>query len=282
VRRISGLVLGSLVPGIIFCQATAVRSQEYNPEDFISILNGLGYAVPLNASLDDPIVQQALREFQLQYQLPVDGQMNIPTQQRAAALVRSLQITLNRVLRLNPPLPANQFYRRQTDAAVRQFQRQSGLPVTGIANRETQERLNAAIKPTVPIAPARPPQLGIYTESQIKAILSGFGYRINSDAPLTDALTVRAIRDLQRNYGLSETGSVNRAFEEQLSSVMRNLRNNLRVILRSDFAIAQYYDAATRAAVGQFQSRYGLPVTGTADLEVRNRIDLEARRLLRR
>lgn len=302
-RRISGLVLGSLVPGIIFCQAAnAARSQDYRPEQFLSVLNGLGYAVPLDATIEDPRVQQGIREFQIQFRLPVDGQLNLPTQDRAADIVRTLQTSLNRILSPSPQLPGSQFYGKQTEEAVRQFQQQNRLPATGIANLETRQRLSdilndaiprssatpttPATLPATPTTPAISPliartQLSVYTEPQIKAILLGLGYDINPQAPLTDAPTVRAIRDLQKNYGLSETGTIDRATEEKLSSVMRNLRNNLRLILRSDFAITQYYDAAVQAAIRQFQSRQNLRVNGIATLEVRSRIDAEARRLRR-
>lgn len=287
-RLVSGVVWGS-VASIVLCQSVnAARSQDYTPEQFVSVLNGLGYAVPLDARIDDPRVQQAIRDFQIQFRLPVDGTLNNPTQDRAADIVRTLQSALNRVVTPSPQLPASQFYGRQTEAAVKLFQQQKGLPATGIATLETRQRINNSFidgdprQPTNPVNPpvTNPPrsQLTIYSEAQIKAILTGFGYDINPQASLSDPPTVRAIRDLQRIYGLSETGAIDRATEEKFSSVMRNLRNNLRVILRSNFAIAQYYDEATRAAVRQFQSRYGLRVNGIADLAVRSRVDTEARR----
>lgn len=289
-RLVSGVVWGS-VASLVLCQSVnAARSQDYTPAQFISVLNGLGYAVPLDAQIDDPRVQQAIRDFQIQFRLPVDGTLNNPTQDRAADIVRSLQTALNRTVKPSPQLPITQFYGRQTEAAVKQFQQQNRLPATGIATLETRQRLNDILsdaEPRTPSNPTNPPvttapprsQLSIYTEAQIKAILAGFGYDINPQAPLSDPPTVRAIRDLQRIYGLSETGAIDRATEEKFSNVMRNLRNNLKVILRSNFAIAQYYDEATRAAVRQFQSRYGLRVNGVADLAVRSRIDIEARRL---
>jgi peptidoglycan hydrolase-like protein with peptidoglycan-binding domain len=247
-RLVSGVVWGS-VASIVLCQSVnAARSQDYTPAQFISVLNGLGYAVPLDARIDDPRVQQAIRDFQIQFRLPVDGTLNNPTQDRAADIVRMLQTALNRTVKLSPQLPVTQFYGRQTEAAVRLFQQQNRLPATGIATLETRQRLNDILsdaEPRQPTSPVNPSinaprsQLSIYTEAQIKAILTGFGYDINPQAPLSDPPTVRAIRDLQRIYGLSETGAIDRATEEQFSSVMRNLRNNLRVILRSNFAIVK-------------------------------------------
>jgi peptidoglycan hydrolase-like protein with peptidoglycan-binding domain len=259
-------------------------------DQFLSVLNGLGYAVPTQGAIGDAQVQQGVRQFQIEFRLPVDGRMNIPTQDRLAEIVRTLQLGLNRTVTPNPQLPGSQFYGKQTESAVRQFQQQNRLPATGIATLETRQRLNDVLNDAIPrsqvtgSAPSAPVQsstLSIYTEPQVKAILTGFGYDINQQAPLSDAPTQRAIREIQKIYGLSETGQVDRATEEKLSSVMRNLRNNLKAILRSDFAIAQYYDPATQAAVRQFQSRFGLRATGVANLETRSRIDIEARRFRR-
>ncbi|HTL89732.1 MAG TPA: peptidoglycan-binding domain-containing protein [Leptolyngbya sp.] len=290
-RLISGVVWGSAAVIVMSHPANAARSQDYDAAQFISVLNGLGYAVPLTASITDPVAQQAIRGFQVQFRLPVDGTLNFPTQDLAADIMRSLQSGLNRAVKPSPQLPITQFYGRQTEAAVKQFQQQNRLPVTGTATLETRQKLNNILtdaeprstptSPIAPSAPVAPTQLSIYTESEIKAILFGFGYDINRQASLSDPSAVRAIRDLQRLYGLSETGAINRATEEKFSEVVRNLRNSLRVVLRSNFAIAQYYDAATQAAVQQFQSRYGLRVNGIANLEVRSRIDSEARKLSR-
>ncbi|NJR49768.1 MAG: peptidoglycan-binding protein [Leptolyngbyaceae cyanobacterium CSU_1_3] len=113
--------------------AWAVRTQDYAPEQFVSVLNGFGYPVSLTAPLIDPSVQQAIRDFQAQNKLPVDGTLNVPTQDKAADLVRQLQKNLNRVIQPNPPLPESQFYGKQTESAVRLFQQKNGLPATGIA-----------------------------------------------------------------------------------------------------------------------------------------------------
>ena len=197
VRLISGLASGLVCGGAIVLavvsttgqSANAVRSQDYTPAQFISVLNGLGYAVPLTAPITDPIAQQAIRDFQVQFQLPVDGTLNVPTQDRAAEILRSLQSGLNRTVKPSPQLPGSQFYGKQTEEAVRQFQQQNRLPVTGIATLETRQRLNNIIAdadprttPTAPSTPTAQTDLSIYTEAEIKAVLSGFGYDINRQA----------------------------------------------------------------------------------------------------
>jgi peptidoglycan hydrolase-like protein with peptidoglycan-binding domain len=241
-------------------------------------------------------VQQAIRDFQIQNNLPVDGTLNPPTQDRAADLVKTLQIHLNRVIKLNPQLPGSQFYGKQTESAVRLFQQQSGLPMTGIATIETRQRLKDQINdatpriessvpnptPTPTPTPSAEESIGIYSEAQLKAVLLGFGYQIDPQAPLSEARSRTALREIQQLYGLSETGQADPATQEILSKVVRSLRSNLRAILKTNLPITPFYDAATRSTVRKFQTRYGLQATGLADLGMRSRIDQVARGMSRR
>ncbi len=282
----SALLIGTLTTGAIYQPANAVRAQDYTAEQFVAVLYGLGYAVSLDAPIADARVRQAIRDFQVQYRLPIDGTLNLPTQNQAADLIRTLQTALNKTVKPSPQLPESQFFGEQTQRAVRSFQQQNNLPVTGIATLETRQRLNEIEQDAIPPRPDTPSestvppsnvQLEIYTEAQLKAILLGLGYDINPRAALNDSPTVRAVREIQSLYGLSETGQPDRATQERLSAIVRNLRNNLRTILQTDLPITQYYDNAARSAVRQFQSRYKLRQTGVANLQVRSEIDRIAR-----
>jgi peptidoglycan hydrolase-like protein with peptidoglycan-binding domain len=284
--KISSVFVASVAAIVIVQPAWAQQRAEYRPDQFVSVLNGFGYPVPLDAALSDARVQQAIRDFQIQNRLPVDGTLNPPTQNQAAALVRQLQLNLNRVSNPNPNLPGSQFYGQQTDAAVRAFQQQQRLPVTGIATLETRQRiadiLNDALPRTQnPTGPTSPPsQPGtLYTEAQFRALLLGFGYEINAQRPLSDRAAVLAIRDFQQQYGIGESGQADQKTQAIAASVMRNLRNGLRLVLRNNLPITQYYDADVATALRQFQGRYGLPANGLATALVRSRVDAEARRV---
>jgi peptidoglycan hydrolase-like protein with peptidoglycan-binding domain len=272
--------------------AWAVRSQDYAPEQFISVLNGFGYPVSLSAPLTDPIVQQAIRDFQAQNRLPVDGTLNPPTQDKAADLVRQLQSELNRVIQPSPQLPGSQFYGKQTESVVRLFQRQNGLPETGIATFETRQRISDILNDATPRNPTTPPTtrpatppptssvpLGnLYNESEFRLVLRGLGYDIDPQRPLTDTPTVAAIRDFQQRYGLSVNGGADQPTQEKAAVIVRNLRFSLRVVLKSDLPIDRYYDTPTQEAVRAFQARVGLGVDGIATVRVRQRLDAEAKR----
>lgn len=281
--KISSVLTASVAAIVIAHPAFAARSRDYTQAEFVSFLNGFGYPVALDASLSDPRVQQSIRDFQVQYNLPVDGTLNPPTQDKAADLVRELQLNLNRLVKPNPQLPGTQVYGKQTDAAVRSFQRQQRLPETGIATLETRRRISSLIGSQVnrpdDSAPTTPPVGSLYTEAQFKSLLIGFAYDINTQRPLSDEPAVRAIREIQQLYGLSETGQADQKTQETVARVMRNLRNGLRVVLRSDLPITQFYDGNVAAAIRQFQTRYGLPANGRANLALRSLVDSEARRI---
>ncbi len=274
--------------------AWAIRSQDYAPDQFVSVLFGLGYPVTPGTSLSDARIQQAIRDFQTQYRLPVDGTLNSPTQDRAASLVGDLQTSLNRAIQPSPQLPGSQFYGTQTRNAVALFQRQNNLPETGIASLETYQRLRdvlsdaiplpgSPIQP-VPVTPMAPPASGVaigtlYNEADFRAVLLGLGYDVNPARPLSDAPAVRAIRDFQQRYGLSETGVADQPTQEKAAIVVRNLRNNLKTVLRNNLSIFPFYDDVTKASVRQFQTQVGLRVDGVATQTVRAQLDAAARRV---
>jgi peptidoglycan hydrolase-like protein with peptidoglycan-binding domain len=119
----------------------------YKPTEFRAVLKGLGYNIePDGETLTDERSQQAIRDFQRQYNLIVDGVAGSQTQDVAGELVRNLQHNLNIVVKPSPRLPLNYFYGSQTEAAVRLFQQRSKLPVTGVASLEVRNKLNQAAK----------------------------------------------------------------------------------------------------------------------------------------
>lgn len=289
VSRAVATALVSAAWSVAVQPAWAVRSLDYTPEQFISVLNGFGYPVSLNAPLTDLNVEQAIRDFQVQNRLPVDGTLNPPTQDKAADLVRQLQNHLNRVIQPSPQLPESQYYGRQTESAVRLFQRQNRLPETGIATLETRQRINDIVADAVPRTP-RPsspsptssvPIGTIYNEAEFRSVLLGLGYDLDPRKPLSDSLTVGAIRDFQQRYGLSVNGRADQPTQEKAVAIVKNLRSSLRTVLGSALPIAQYYDTPTQEAVRAFQAQTGLPVNGIATITVRTRLDAEAKRVRR-
>ena len=128
--------------------ATPAQQQIYTPQQFRSVLRGLGYKVTVsNAPLTDPETRKAIQEFQKGYGIkPADGIAGPITQAFATDIVRILQANLNLVAKPSPPLPRNRYYGPQTEAAVRQYQKKVGLPETGIADLALRQRLDKEAK----------------------------------------------------------------------------------------------------------------------------------------
>lgn len=293
---VSSLAIGS--------PSWAARTQDYSANQILSVLNGLGYPVTNGSRLNDPIVEQAIRDFQLQNNLTIDGIAGAETQDRAAAIVKSLQLQLNKTLDLKPPLPGSQFYGSQTEQAIRLFQERNRLPITGIASLEVRQKLglaqNTTEKPTPkpidrppvkspeakkpevkkPEAPKPDMSFGKqYSAPDFRTILLGLGYDINPNKPLSDIPAIAAIRDFQKQYELPETGVANQATQEKAELIMRNLQHNLRLMVKeNEVAMTQRYDEATQAAVRQFQKQIQVRSDGIATLSVRKRLDTEAKR----
>jgi peptidoglycan hydrolase-like protein with peptidoglycan-binding domain len=294
----NGFVVSTLIKTVLIASAivtTAVttaapswaqRSNDYNPSQFVGVLNGLGYPVQLTDGLDNPNVQQAIRDFQMEYGLPITGSMTPGTQDFAANLVGNLQRALNRAVSNGDQLPGSQFFSTRTDAMVRRFQDQNRLPITGIATLETRRRLDAilqgnpiveAFPNTAPSPPDRPIAVGsigrIYIESELQQILSGLGYDIDPQKFTNSPSATIAIQDFQQRYNLPITGVADQRTQETIQTILRVLQANLRIVIDRNLTVTEFYDRQTREAVVRFQRQYDLRPDGIATVPVRRRID---------
>ena len=78
-----------------YAPALALRSRNYTKSEFRTLLRSLGYPVELGETLNDTASKRAIREFQEQNKLSVDGTANSQTQDVAADLIVNLQNSLN-------------------------------------------------------------------------------------------------------------------------------------------------------------------------------------------
>jgi peptidoglycan hydrolase-like protein with peptidoglycan-binding domain len=293
----NGFVVSTLIKTVLIASAivtTAVttaapswaqRSNDYNPSQFVGVLNGLGYPVQLTDGLDNPNVQQAIRDFQVEYRLPVTGSMTPVTQDYAASLVGNLQRALNRAVSNGDQLPGSQFFSTRTDAMVRRFQDQNRLPITGIATLETRRRLDAILQgrpieaaPIVETTPMSIPQTNvpfgnIYTEAAFQQILPGLGYDIDPQKFTSSPSATIALQDFQQRYNLPITGVADQRTQETIRTILRVLQANLRTVTDRNVTVTEFYDRQTREAVVKFQRQYDLRPDGIATVPVRRRID---------
>ncbi|GAB1540528.1 hypothetical protein NUACC21_31970 [Scytonema sp. NUACC21] len=142
IATVCAIAAGVAITDITFAART------YTAQQFRSVLRGLGYNVKVsNAPLTNTDARNAILAFQKGYKLkPADGVVGAKTQDFAAGIIEILQANLNLVVKPNPPLPRNQYYGPQTEAAVREYQKKLGLKETGVADLALRQRLDQEAK----------------------------------------------------------------------------------------------------------------------------------------
>ncbi|BCL33922.1 peptidoglycan-binding domain-containing protein [Nostoc sp. MS1] len=124
----------------------------YKNSEIRTILNGLGYRSRINSNdpnfpisqdesdLTDESTQKAIKKFQVDYDLIVDGIVGTETSNKIEAEINSIHEELNYLLGVNisPILP---FYGQITINAVQQFQRGYTNSIDGIASLTVREEM---------------------------------------------------------------------------------------------------------------------------------------------
>ncbi len=130
-----------------------------------------------------------------------------------------------------------------------------------------------------------------YTNAQFRSILygHGFGYSpepnpnfpISSfEGPLTDKVTVDAIKAFQTYFHLEVDGIAGPITKAKAEQAMRVLQYNLNLVIKANLPANQpFYGPKTVAAVKEFERRYGYVVDGVANLSVRQRLNDLARQM---
>lgn len=238
-----------------------------------------------------PATQDALRAFQQEQGLSVTGSFDAATEralQRAARRPRLEQGARgNDVTRLQQALRrrggslgADGVFGPATQRALEDFQRAEGLPVTGVADAETWDRLDELRRGDSGDS-VRALQEGINRVRRAQGLDP-----IEADGKFGPG-TEEALKALQRAAGLEESG---RASPELLSVLRRHQRNlgdtpllqsgdrspaveRLQARLNAHRAAAGLpqlvddgiFGPSTRTALETFQRGAGLPETGVAD-----------------
>ncbi|WP_018930742.1 peptidoglycan-binding protein [Gracilibacillus lacisalsi] len=175
-------------------------------------------------------------------------------------------------------------YASKTEAAVREFQADQGLKVSGIAEEKTWDKLNS-----LATAPLQNP---MYRQDVVplkeKLELLGFG-----SFSLTDYFgpqTEQAVKDFQKYYGLSVDGiagesTINKLNSEASTPFQNGERDSETVQLKEYLHTLGFwesesgttlYASQTEQAVKEFQQAFGLRVSGVADSKTWTKLEEEA------
>lgn len=224
-------------------------------------LIGLGFLSDTADGSYGPKTVEAVRQFQAEFGLSVDGNAGKATQTALNNAVVRLQVELKR-LGFNPGT-ADGHFGSKTQKALREYQKSRGLTVSGTVDQATWSRINNESGGMR--AGAAIPRGSSGTQvTYLQQALIGLGYLTDTADGKYGSMTTEAVRAYQRAYGLNVDGSAG-------PDTMTSLRNTVST-LQSDLArrgwysstIDGIYGSGTRAAVKSYQRYVGVGASGVA------------------
>ena len=250
-------------------------------------LQKVGFRVPGNGTpLYGTSTETKVSEFQSYYGLTVNGIADEATLFKLEEVLSSPLQTGNRheatvqlkldLAKAGYPVPGKgtTFYGTSTEGSVKGFQKRHGLVENGIADEVTLAKLEEILN--------APLSNGLYREdvSKLKSDLEKVGFRVpGKGTPLYGNSTETKVSEFQSYYGLTVNGIADETtlskLKEILSSPLQNgKRNEATIQLKIDLAKLGFqvsgkgtnlYGSGTEQKVKEFQSYYGLAVSGIAD-----------------
>ncbi|MCW6037384.1 peptidoglycan-binding protein [Spirulina subsalsa FACHB-351] len=251
-----GMVLGGMVLGLWGASSEALASamtllREGDRGSHVQAvqvqLSSLGYLQARPTGYFGPATREAVIRLQREHGLTPDGVIGPQTQvilnQRQRTVtpsapeitanllrqgdrnsqVRTLQQALQQAGVYNGPITG--YFGNQTEAAVRRFQQQRGLPVDGIVGAQTLNALQSTPTPTQPFTSAPPtPLFGLGSQGnevrEIQQRLNSLGYLAQAPSGVYDEATEAAVRNFQRDRNLAIDGQVGGSTFNQLRSAI--------------------------------------------------------------
>ncbi|SFM27109.1 Putative peptidoglycan binding domain-containing protein, partial [Gracilibacillus orientalis] len=174
----------------------------------------------------------------------------------------------------------NEIYGNWTETRVRQFQNYYGLRATGVADPQTVKLANQIA--------SSPFQEGETHEDtiELKKLLTWLGYGNMNINQIYGSFTETRVGQFQRDHGLKDHGIADGPtwdkLYEMVDTVFRvgnehpgvvELKRNLTTLGFGNMNINEVYGNFTKTRVRQFQSNYGLSVTGQVGQETLAKID---------
>lgn len=263
-------------------------------EDVITLkknLNRLGFGNIKVTNLYGSFTEKRVKDFQRYYGLKVIGIADHKTLNKIDELINSpLQIGKrhNDLIDIKKQLNWSGYgYIKETtlfgswmENRVKKFQSEQGLPVSGIIDAKTREKIDQVFS-------------NIFREGSrhdsiidLKQKLNKFGFGHIKVTTLYGTFTTKKVKDFQRYYDLKVTGQADLATLSLLDELsnspfqegnrhpdVKKLKENLNYLGFGNIKVTDLYGSFTVKRVKDFQRYYGLKVTGIADPRTLEKID---------
>ena len=265
-RRILSLILAlllvfGLLPAVqVDAAAMKQGSRGSNVKQLQQNLIGMGY---LDGSADGVYgakTRSAVKEFQKDYGLSVDGNAGEATQSALRSAVVRLQVELKAAG--YAPGSADGKFGGKTRKALLAYQEDKGLSKTGEADRDTWSAIDRGTD-GMKVTALKKGSSGNQVKYLQRALI-GLGFLDGVADGKFGSRTAEAVRKYQRAYGLSVDGSAGK-------NTMTSIKNTV-VTLQSDLSRKGYdakgidgiFGGGTRDAVKAYQRAVGITATGIA------------------
>lgn len=259
-------------------------------------LNALGYDAGPEDGLMGSRTRSAIRAYQRDHDLLPTGDPSAALREhvarsleersaegereRAAERRRHVAETQEHLRELGYDVEVTGRMDSSTRTAIRDYQAEAGMTVTGQVSPGLRERLRADAE-----ADADEPRREIVTS--IQSELRQSGYDVPVVTGRVDSATEAAIREYQRDKGMSVTGRASTALLASLqadrdsrpSTDRRQVEDVQRALAQRGYAVGPVdgvMGPSTRSALRTYQSDAGLPVTGRISSEVLAELGIEA------
>ncbi|MFC0091189.1 peptidoglycan-binding protein [Allobacillus sp. GCM10007491] len=233
-----------------------------------------------------PQTESAVEEFQAYYGLTVTGTGNEQTLRKITELLGSMIQRGDRTdaaLALKQDLVAlgyaswdspTNFFGSQTESAVKDFQEDNDLRVTGVVESKTLARIEKVLNQPILLGDRTPMAL------KLKEDLVTLGFA-NWDSPTNyfGSQTESAVKEFQEYYGLTVDGVAGEQTKRKLTEVLET------IIKRGDRSVEalklkqnlvtlgyatwnppnNYFGSQTERAIKEYQKDFGLRATGVAE-----------------
>ena len=265
-RRFLSLLLAlvtvlSLLPAVRVDAASMKQgSKGSNVKQLQQNLIGLGYLEGSADGIYGGKTKSAVKEFQSDFGLSADGTAGEATQSAVRSAVVRLQVELKSAG--YAPGSADGKFGAKTKKALQSYQSDNGLEKTGAANSATWAAINRNTS-GLKVASLRKGSSGTQVKYLQRALI-GLGYLDGAADGQYGAKTAAAVKEYQRDFGLSADGSAGK-------NTMTSIKNTV-VALQSDLTRKGYnangtdgvFGSGTKSAVKAYQRAIGAAVTGIA------------------